>query len=47
MLPVERYVEVATRTRTLFDATPDSPPEAFTAEAARHPVFELTPLDPE
>jgi deazaflavin-dependent oxidoreductase (nitroreductase family) len=43
---LKRYVGVATKTRALFDATPDSPAEAFTAEAARHPVFELTPLDP-
>jgi hypothetical protein len=36
------YVAVATKTRPQFDAGPDSPVEAFAAEADRHPVFELT-----
>jgi deazaflavin-dependent oxidoreductase (nitroreductase family) len=43
---LKRYVEVATRTREHFDAAPDAPAAAFTAEAGRHPVFELVPLEP-
>jgi hypothetical protein len=38
---LKRYVAVATKTRTQFDATRDSPVEDFAAEADRHPVFEL------
>jgi deazaflavin-dependent oxidoreductase (nitroreductase family) len=44
---LQRYVAVATKTRPYFDATTDSPTAAFVAEADRHPVFELTPLDPD
>ena len=43
---LKRYVEVATKTRDHFDAAPDAPAAAFTAEAGRHPVFELLPLEP-
>jgi deazaflavin-dependent oxidoreductase (nitroreductase family) len=43
---LKRYVGVATRTRACFEATKDSPAEDFVAEADRHPVFELTPVDP-
>ena len=39
-----RYVAIATRTRSEFKATKDSPLGDFAAEASRHPVFELTPL---
>jgi len=41
---LKRYVEVAAKTRSQFDATKDSPAADFVAEADRHPVFELTPL---
>jgi hypothetical protein len=40
---LKRYVAVAAKTRAQFDARPDSPPQDFVREAARHPVFELTP----
>jgi len=40
---LKRYVAVAGKTRPQFDAAPDDPAEAFTAEADRHPVFELQP----
>jgi deazaflavin-dependent oxidoreductase (nitroreductase family) len=43
---LRRYVAVATATRKYFLAGPDAPAERFTAEADRHPVFELVPLDP-
>jgi deazaflavin-dependent oxidoreductase (nitroreductase family) len=40
--PVLReYVRKTPVTRAYFDARPDSPLEAFAAEAARHPVFLL------
>lgn len=42
---LKRYVEVATKTRSRFNASPDAPAEAFAAEAHDHPVFELTPMD--
>ena len=42
---LKRYVAVATKTRAQFKATKDSPAEDFVAEADRHPVFELTPLN--
>jgi deazaflavin-dependent oxidoreductase (nitroreductase family) len=42
---LKRYVAVATKTRPWFEATKDSPVGEFIAEADRHPVFELTPLD--
>lgn len=38
---LKRYVAVATKTKTRFEATPDAPVEDFVAEADRHPVFEL------
>jgi hypothetical protein len=41
---LKRYVAVAGVTRPYFTAQPDSPVDAFVAEASRHPVFELTPL---
>jgi deazaflavin-dependent oxidoreductase (nitroreductase family) len=40
---LKRYVAVATKTRTQFQATKDSPVKDFVAEAGRHPVFELIP----
>lgn len=42
---LKRYVEVATRARHRFDVPADAPTEAFLAEAARHPVFELRPAN--
>jgi hypothetical protein len=41
---LRKYVTIATKTRSQFEATKDSPPGDFAAEASRHPVFELTPL---
>lgn len=41
---LKRYVAVATRTRHCFAASIDAPVQAFVAEAADHPVFELRPL---
>lgn len=43
---LKRYVTIATRARHRFAATVDSPVEAFVAEAADHPVFELQPRNP-
>ncbi|MGR6914209.1 nitroreductase family deazaflavin-dependent oxidoreductase [[Actinomadura] parvosata] len=40
---LKRYIAIATPTRPYFLATPDSPVEAFVAEAGHHPVFELVP----
>lgn len=40
---LKRYVAVATKTRTQFRATEDSPATDFADEADRHPVFELVP----
>jgi deazaflavin-dependent oxidoreductase (nitroreductase family) len=42
---LKRYVRVATATRPYFRADKDSPVEDFVAEADRHPVFELRPVD--
>jgi deazaflavin-dependent oxidoreductase (nitroreductase family) len=36
---------VAAGVRSYFDATKDSPLEAFEREAARHPVFKITTLE--
>lgn len=44
-LVLRRYLAVATATRDYFDADKDDPVERFVAEADRHPVFELIPLD--
>jgi deazaflavin-dependent oxidoreductase (nitroreductase family) len=41
---LQRYIGIATATRPYFQATKDSPVEDFIAEARRHPVFELAPL---
>ncbi len=37
------YIRIAPATRPYFQASKDSPAADFTAEAHRHPVFELTP----
>jgi deazaflavin-dependent oxidoreductase (nitroreductase family) len=36
---------VAAGVRSSFDASKDSPLEAFEREAARHPVFQITPME--
>ncbi|HZD03220.1 MAG TPA: nitroreductase family deazaflavin-dependent oxidoreductase [Actinomycetes bacterium] len=41
---LKRYVGIASRTRSSFQASKDAPVEDFIAEAHRHPVFELIPL---
>ncbi len=38
---LKEYVRHVPVVRSFFDATPDSPIEAFTAEAPRHPVFRI------
>lgn len=38
---LEAYAKAEPITRPYFDASPSDPPEAFAAEAARHPVFRL------
>lgn len=40
---LKRYATEVPITRPYFDARHDAPVEAFAAEAARHPVFELIP----
>jgi hypothetical protein len=42
---LKRYVGVATATRPYFGADKDAPVEEFVAEADRHPVFELLPIN--
>jgi deazaflavin-dependent oxidoreductase (nitroreductase family) len=42
---LKRYVGLAAATRPYFQADKDAPVEAFVAEADRHPVFELLPVD--
>ena len=43
--PVLReYLRQVRTVRPFFDASPDSPLEAFAAEADRHPVFRIEPL---
>jgi deazaflavin-dependent oxidoreductase (nitroreductase family) len=45
-VPVLRqYLREVPVTRAYFDVTPDSADEQFAAEASRHPVFALIPLD--
>lgn len=41
---LRRYVAEVPITRSFFDVTPESPLDAFRAEAPRHPVFRI--LDP-
>ena len=40
---LKAYVERVAITRTYFDVTPDAPLAAFTAEAPKHPVFQVLP----
>jgi deazaflavin-dependent oxidoreductase (nitroreductase family) len=42
---LQRYVQIARATRPYFAASVDAPVSAFIAEADRHPVFELTPVN--
>ncbi len=42
---LKRYVAVASATRPYFRAGKDAPVAEFVAEADRHPVFELSPVD--
>jgi len=44
---LQRYVQIASATRQYFQADQNDPVESFIAEAALHPVFELTPLSPD
>lgn len=39
---LKTYIAKEAITRPYFDAEPDSPVDAFVAEASRHPVFRLT-----
>ncbi len=39
---LKEYLKRVPTVRPYFDATPDSPLEAFVAEAARHPVFRIS-----
>lgn len=41
---LKQYVAIARPTRPYFQADKDAPVEEFVAEASRHPVFELTPI---
>ena len=40
---LKRYITEVRITRPYFDARPESPLDAFIAEASRHPVFLITP----
>ncbi|MBE3560719.1 MAG: nitroreductase family deazaflavin-dependent oxidoreductase [Ktedonobacteraceae bacterium] len=42
---LKQYLFKATATRPYFDATKDSPLEAFEHEAVRHPVFQITTME--
>jgi deazaflavin-dependent oxidoreductase (nitroreductase family) len=42
---LKRYVGIAAATRPYFDADKAAPVEDFVAEAHRHPVFELLPIN--
>jgi len=43
---LKRYIAIAPATRDFFTADRNAPVDAFTAEAGRHPVFELFPVEP-
>lgn len=43
---LRRYLAEVPITRPFFDVTPASSPEAFAAEAPRHPVFRLIEIGP-
>ncbi len=42
---LKQYLFKATAARPYFDATKDSPLEAFEREAPRHPVFQITTVE--
>ena len=42
---LKAYIAKVAVTRPFFDAKPDSPVDAFAAEASRHPVFLIEPAD--
>jgi deazaflavin-dependent oxidoreductase (nitroreductase family) len=42
---LKRYLGFASATRPYFRGSKDSPLEEFVADAHRHPVFELAPID--
>jgi deazaflavin-dependent oxidoreductase (nitroreductase family) len=42
---LQQYVQIARPTRPYFRADKDAPVREFVAEADRHPVFELTPVE--
>ncbi|MDQ3577437.1 MAG: nitroreductase family deazaflavin-dependent oxidoreductase [Actinomycetota bacterium] len=42
---LKRYLRIASATRPYFTASVDAPVAAFVAEAHRHPVFALTPIE--
>ena len=39
---LREYLRHAKAVRSSFDASPDSPLDAFAAEAGRHPVFRMS-----
>lgn len=43
---LKKYVTVANKARSQFQASPDAPAAAFAAEAVEHPVFTLEPIAP-
>ncbi len=42
---LKAYVERVPITRPYFDVAPDAPLAAFAAEAPKHPVFQVDPID--
>jgi len=42
---LKQYLLKVPTVRSYFDATPDSPLEAFEREAPRHPVFQITTME--
>jgi hypothetical protein len=42
---LKQYLSKVVTARSYFDATLDSPLEAFEREALRHPVFQITTLE--
>ncbi|HCF87262.1 MAG TPA: nitroreductase family deazaflavin-dependent oxidoreductase, partial [Ktedonobacter sp.] len=42
---LKQYLSQVPTVRSYFDATPDSPLEAFEREAPRHPVFQITTME--
>lgn len=44
---LKQYVRIASATRLYFQADQTDPVDSFIAEVEHHPVFELTPINPE